>query len=130
VTLDAPIPSYYDLLWPTLQAVREIGDSGEIVEKVTEREGFTEAQQSVPHGDGPSSEIEYRLAWARTYLKGMGALINSARGVWSTTERGRRVRSDQIPGLHAEYVGRLRTARKAKNQATSESPDGASFGRS
>jgi len=28
VTLDAPIPSYYDLLRPTLQSVREIGDSG------------------------------------------------------------------------------------------------------
>lgn len=88
----AQIPSYKDLLWPTLRAVREIGDSGtieEIVEKVIELEGFTEQQQSVPHGEGPSSEIEYRLAWARTYLKGMGALINSTRGVWSTTEFGR-----------------------------------------
>jgi hypothetical protein len=31
------IPSYKELLWPTLRAVREIGDSGtieEIVEKV------------------------------------------------------------------------------------------------
>ena len=125
--LDAPIPSYYDLLWPTLQAVRENGDSGtieEIVEKVTELEGFTEAQQSVPHGDGPSSEIEYRLAWARTYLKGMGALINSARGVWSTTELGRTMTADQIPALHADYVGRLRAARKKKSEAASESPDG------
>ena len=23
------------------------------------------------HGDGPSTEIQYRLAWARTYLEGM-----------------------------------------------------------
>ena len=127
VTLDAPIPSYYDLLWPTLQAVREIGDSGtieEIVEKVCELEGFTEALQSVAHGDGPSSEIEYRLAWARTYLKGMGALINSARGVWSTTELGRTMTADQVRALHADYVGRLRAARKKKNEAASESPDG------
>jgi restriction system protein len=126
VTLAAPIPSYYDLLWPTLQTVREIGDSGtieEIVEKVTELEGFTEAQQSVVHGDGPSSEIEYRLAWARTYLKGMGALINSARGVWSTTELGRTMTADQIPGLHADYVGRVRSARKTKRQATPDSPE-------
>jgi len=92
VTADAQIPPYKDLLWPTLGAVREMGDSGtieEIVEKVIEREGFTEEQQSVQHGDGPRSEIEYRLAWARTYLKGMGALINSTGGVWSTTEAGR-----------------------------------------
>jgi len=43
------IPSYSDLLWPTLWAVREIGDSGtigEIVEKVIESEGFTEEQRA------------------------------------------------------------------------------------
>ena len=89
---DAAIPPYKDLLWPTLRAVREIGDSGtieEIVEKVIELEQFDDAQQAIPHGDGPRTEIEYRLAWARTYLKGMGALDNSKRGVWSTTELGR-----------------------------------------
>jgi restriction system protein len=50
--------------------VREIGDSGtigEIVEKVVESEGFTDEQQGVLHGDGPNTEIGYRLAWARTY---------------------------------------------------------------
>jgi hypothetical protein len=38
------IPSYNDLLWPTLDAVKAIGDSGtieEIVEAIIEREGFT-----------------------------------------------------------------------------------------
>ena len=59
------ILSYRDLLWPTLSAVRKIGDSGtieEIVEEVIALEHFSEVQQSIPHGDGPSSEIEYRLA--------------------------------------------------------------------
>jgi restriction system protein len=61
MTVEPHIPSYSDLLWPTLRAVREIGDSGtieEIVEKVTELEGFSEEQQAVPHGDGPTSELE------------------------------------------------------------------------
>ena len=114
------IPSYKDLLWPTLRAVREIGDSGtieEIVEKVIELEGFTEEQQAVPHGDGPTSEIEYRLAWARTYLKGMGALDNSKRGVWSTTELGRSMAQSDVLPRHAEYVAHLREARKAKQAA-------------
>jgi restriction system protein len=47
------VPSYVELLWPTLRAIRAIGDSGsieEIVEKVVELEGFTEEQQSVLHG--------------------------------------------------------------------------------
>jgi restriction system protein len=116
----AAIPSYKELLWPTLRAVREIGDSGtieEIVEKVIELEGFTEEQQAVPHGDGPASEIEYRLAWARTYLKGMGALNNSKRGVWSTTELGRSMTPGDVLARHAEYVASLREARKAKKAA-------------
>jgi restriction endonuclease Mrr len=58
----------------------------------------------VLHGDGPSTEIQYRLAWARTYLKGMGLLTNSQRGVWSVTELGQAVKEDQIAQLHAEFV--------------------------
>jgi restriction system protein len=54
-----------------------------------ELKGFTEEQQAVPYYDGPQSQIEYRLAWARSYLKGMGLLDNSARGVWTLTEKGR-----------------------------------------
>jgi restriction system protein len=114
------VPSYKDLLWPTLRAVRMIGDSGtieEIVEKVIELEGFSEEQQAVPHGDGPASEIEYRLAWARTYLKGMRALNNSKRGVWSTTELGRSMTPQDIADRHAGYLTELRQARKAKKAA-------------
>jgi restriction system protein len=116
----AAIPPYKELLWPTLKAVREIGDSGtieEIVEKVIELEGFSEEQQAVPHGDGPQSEIEYRLAWARTYLKGMGALENSKRGVWSTTELGRSMTPEDVTQRHAAYLVQLREARKAKKAA-------------
>jgi restriction system protein len=107
-------------VWPTLRAVREIGDSGtieEIVEKVIELEGFSEEQQAISHGDGPTSEIEYRLAWARTYLKGMGALDNSKRGVWSTTEVGRSMMPEDIPERHAAFVAQLREARKPKKAA-------------
>ena len=116
------VPSYRDLLWPTLRAVREIGDSGtieEIVEKVIELEGFSEEQQAIPHGDGPTSEIEYRLAWARPYLKGMGALVNSKRGVWSTTELGRSRTPDEIAERHTAYLAHLREMRKAKKAAGS-----------
>lgn len=114
---DPEIPPYTDLLWPTLCAVREIGDSGtigEIVQRVIEREQFSEEAQQVIHGYGPRTELEYRLAWARTYLKGMGLLVNSSRGVWSTTEIGRTATEPQLGPFHAEYVARLREARRAR----------------
>jgi restriction system protein len=128
MSIDAPIiPTYRDLLWPTLRAVREIGDSGtidEIVEKVVELEGFTEEQQAVPHGDEPRTEIEYRLAWARTYLKGMGALNNSERGVWSTTELGRTMTPEDVKERHSAYTANLRDARRVKRLTTGEQDDG------
>jgi restriction system protein len=48
----------------------------------------------VLHHDGPGTEIGYRLAWARTYLKGMGLLTNSSRGVWALTEEGTSLLTD------------------------------------
>jgi len=56
----ARIPPYKELLWPTLQAVREIGDSAtieEIVENVVDAQGFSEELQAIAHGDGPHTEI-------------------------------------------------------------------------
>src|SRR5215468_6202686 len=91
------VPPYHELLWPALQAVGELGGSasiGEIVETVIKREGFTDAQQAVLHNDGPETEIGYRLAWARTYLKGMGLLTNSSRGVWALTDDGTALLTD------------------------------------
>jgi restriction system protein len=123
VSTDVSIPSYSDLLWPTLSAVREIGDSGtieEIVEKVIALESFSEEQQAIPHGDGPNSEIEYRVAWARSYLKGMGALINSKRGVWSTTEVGREMTPEAVLTRHSAYVAQLREARKQRKAAEAD----------
>jgi restriction system protein len=118
------VPSYRDLLWPTLQAVIAIGGSGRIDEingTVVERQRYSEAQQSVLHGDGPQTEIGYRLAWARTYLKGMGLLDNSARGVWSVTGAGRRAREEELVDLHDDYLRRARKrSRQRRRQRTSQ----------
>jgi restriction system protein len=48
------------------------------------------------HGDGEKSEIEYRLAWARTNLKNLGAVTNSSRGVWALTEFGREATEPEL----------------------------------
>jgi restriction system protein len=119
----AAVPQYSQLLWPTIEAVRSLGGSAsidEIVEAVTQQQRFTEEQQQVLHKDGPESEIGYRLAWARTYLKSMGLLHNSTRGVWSLMEAGRTVAEADIGPLHAHLLVRLREERRAKRQAEAE----------
>ena len=43
---------------------------------------------------GSQTEVEYRLAWARTYLKRYRIVNNSSRGVWALTPKGREI--DQV----------------------------------
>ena len=117
------IPPYLELLWPALCAVRELGHSAkleEIDERVIETQGFSDAQLAVLHKDGPRNEIEYRLAWARTYLKGMGALENPARGTWVTTEMGKSLTEPEIEPLRKAYLAKLAEARRIKAKAVEE----------
>jgi restriction system protein len=86
------IPTFDELFEPTIKALKALGGSGtiqEIYEKVCELEKYSEEQQSVLHKEGPQTEIEYRMAWARTYLKNYQAIESSKRGLWSLTEKGR-----------------------------------------
>jgi restriction system protein len=67
------VPTYDILMNPLIHALKALGGSGtidEINEKVFELEQFTSDILEIPHGkNGGRSEIEYRLAWTRTYLK-------------------------------------------------------------
>lgn len=115
------IPRYNELLWSTLRSVRELGHSAkldEIDERVIERENFSDEQLAVLHNEGPRSELEYRLAWARTYLKGMGALANTSRGVWETTPLGRELSEEMIEPLWREYKAARRAERARKRRQT------------
>ena len=101
----AVIPPYDKMLWPTLQALKALGNSGsnqEIEDRAFELAGYAEEQLSVLHGDGPQTEVRYRMAWARTYLKAVGALTNSGRGVWSITDYGRSLSEADMAGIPAQ----------------------------
>ena len=86
-----PVPSFKDLLNPTLDAIRQAGGSasiGEIAELVIQERNLPASVSNELHGDGPQTELEYRLGWARTYLKRGGLITNSVRGVWALTALG------------------------------------------
>ena len=124
---EVSVPTHRELQWPTLQAVEEIGGSGtiqEIDQKVIEREGFTEEQQSVLSANGRQSKIEYRLAWTRTYLKGIGALDNSARGVWALTDAGRTMEEGDLKPLVKEYLSSRQAARQERKKREAEAQEG------
>lgn len=81
------VPSYHELMMPLFTALLELGGSGsiaEIDEKVGEILELPEEVLEIPHNPAKSnsSEFQYRLAWARTYLKQYGLIDNSRRGIW------------------------------------------------
>jgi restriction system protein len=91
-------PRYHELMNPLLEALHELGGSGsieEIAQKVADLSDLPEDILNIPHNPEKSSqtEIEYRLAWARTYLKKYGILDNSDRGVWVIVPEKRHVKS-------------------------------------
>ena len=82
---------------PVLEAIDALGGSGvveEINSKVTQLMALPEPVIEQPYiskkgnVDG-RTQLEYDLAWARTYLKQLGLVQNSARGVWVITASGR-----------------------------------------
>lgn len=83
-------PTFDALLVPTVKALIELGGSGSVEEintKVYEIAKLTDDVLLVPHGEeGTTSEVDYRLAWSRTYLKKFGLLENSSRGIWALSK--------------------------------------------
>ena len=95
---NSQMPKYYELINPLLTALHELGGSGsveEIAQKVSELSDLPEEILNIPHNPEKSSqtEIEYRLAWARTYLKKYGLLENSNRGIWLIVPEKRNVKA-------------------------------------
>lgn len=79
-----------DLFNPTIQALHNLGGSGsinEIEDQVAKVLNLSEDEVNDLYKE-TTTRIEYRLAWARNYLKRFGILENSKRGVWTLTELG------------------------------------------
>lgn len=92
------LPKFHELMNPLLKALHGLGGSGSIEEisaKVSESLDLPEKILSIPHDPEKSSltEVEYRLAWARTYLKKYGLIDNSGRGVWVLVPEKREITS-------------------------------------
>ncbi|PWK26640.1 restriction system protein [Arcicella aurantiaca] len=81
---------YDDLFNPTLNALHNLGGSAsvaEMEEQIAILLNLTDGQINEIHR-GNTSKLNYRLAWARNYLKRFGLLENSSRGIWALTEKG------------------------------------------
>lgn len=92
------MPTFTDLLWPTLRVLDNRGGSAsiqELSEHVARELDLADAVLGVLHKDGPQTEVDYRAAWARTNLKWIGAIDNTSRGIWTITDIGREISSEK-----------------------------------
>lgn len=117
------VPNYGELITATYTALRALGGSGkndEINRKATEILELSDEILEVPHlKDSSLSEVDYRLAWARTLLKKCGAIINSARGVWSISSAYSNV--DEVDGAEIRKICRQGTSNPKED--VSSDPD-------
>lgn len=86
----AEIPGFEQTFKPILKALQERGGKASNVElnrAVITIMGLPEEITTIMHnGSNTRSEIDYRIAWGKTYLKKYGLITNVARGVWALTD--------------------------------------------
>lgn len=104
---------------PTLRLVHDLGGStskGELEQRIASAANLNPGQLAVGFPKSSShygkSKVIYRSAWARTNLKLIGALDNSARGVWSITPKGRAYLDMAPSAATAALMAEVRAARK------------------
>lgn len=114
---EAIIPTYQDMMNPLLEALRNLGGSAtndEMYSEVTDIMDLSDEVLAIVHDEerGYRSEVEYRLAWTRSYLKKYGLIDNSSRGVWALTKKGREV-EDVDPLEVTQYYRDIRKKEKS-----------------
>jgi len=118
--MDIELPTYETMMNPALQALKELGGSATIEElysKVVEIMDLKDEQLEIIHDPdrGSQTEVEYRLAWTRSYLKKYDLLENSSRGVWALTQKGRQTESVD-PKVVSKYWRDLKRKQKIADE--------------
>jgi restriction system protein len=110
------LPSFDELIVPTVKALIELGGSGSVEEINTKAYEIAELNGEVlqiTHGEeGTTIEVDYRLAWSRTYLKKYGLLENSSRGIWALSKSN----------INVTELDHIEIVRKVREQDNSSRP--------
>lgn len=122
------LPTYEDMMNPTLQAIKNLGGSATIEEifyEVSDIMGFSDEELGVAHSPKRSTqtEIEYRLAWSRSYLKKYGLLENSKRGIWALTAEGQKTEKIDPVEITRYYRNQIKQNRREKTEEYEEIED-------
>ncbi|MDC3236826.1 HNH endonuclease [Candidatus Poseidoniaceae archaeon] len=106
--------SFDDFIIPIWQILNQYDELSkyQIDDMVASQLALTDEQKSILHKDGPRTSFDYRMSWARTYLKQAGVSTNPKRGFWKNTELGKNMKSLDIDWVKL----RVTEFQKSKNQ--------------
>lgn len=116
-------PGYQFFIKPTIDALYQLGGSGtnsEIYKKVIKNTNLSEEIIDEMHSF-TMTEVEYKLMWARTYLKNYGAVENSKQGVWGLTTKGAAMAKQNDLDVK-EIIRFTNNKTSSKNQETGTDP--------
>ena len=119
------VPTYDRLMQPVLRALHELGGSPAITEidahVVRQLDLSPEAIAEGHSGRGDMTELEYRLNWARTYLKHAGLIQNVVRGRWALTDLG--TATWEIDPKQVVRTVKQQMSRRRENRLAADSAD-------
>ena len=103
------IPDYQSLLLPFLRRLSDGAEhtSREVTEQLAAEFGLTPEERSEYLPSGGARIFDNRVGWARAYLKKALLLQSPARGIYTITDRGRKVLSEHPDKLDVDYLKRF-----------------------
>lgn len=119
------VPQFDELMDPTVQALKRLGGSAsidELVPEIVRLLGLPQEVADIPHGVTGRTELEYRAAWARTYLRKAGLLENSERGIWALTPQGSQIDSVDGRRIAREVAKQFQGERTETSEAGEQQP--------
>ena len=117
-------PGYADLFLDTLKVIADRGGSAsleEIHDGVVQRRKFPDDIVDEMHtGSTVTTELQYQLAWARTYLRKNGLILRSKNGVWTLTKLG--VEASKKDSIDKKAIIKAVSTPKAETFADAANP--------
>lgn len=121
--MENDIPSYPLLIEATYNALKQLGGSGkndEIYQKSVEILNLSDDVLNLIHTDTNMTEVQYRLAWARTCLKNYSAIANSSRSVWSINPKFTNIDTINGEKVYAYHCKKRKLSTKEEIKVLSE----------
>lgn len=119
------MPNVASLIPMVAAALKSLGGSGsnqEIHDEVVVLDSLPAEIVETPHKENSSqTKLEYRLRWAQSYLKKVGAVNNATQGIWTLTPVGYAMSDEELRDVRRRVAA---INRKARKEATAAAVDG------